>query len=280
MSTIYLFPGQGSQKKGMGAELFGRFPDLVRQADEILGYSVQELCLEDPHEQLGDTLYTQPALYTVNALAGLARLADGEPKPDFTAGHSLGEYNALLAAGVYDFAAGLELVKKRGELMSQASGGGMAAVIGLEADAIRQALAAGGFDGIDVANYNSPNQTVISGMKTDIEAAAPKLDEAGAKRVIVLNVSGPFHSRYMEPIAAEFAKFLAGVSFNSPAIPVIANCTARPYTGDNIVANLTGQICNSVLWVDSIRWLQQQPAPEFFEVGPGKVLTGLLRYLK
>jgi malonyl CoA-acyl carrier protein transacylase len=277
MSTIYLFPGQGSQAKGMGTDLFTRYPQIVATADAELGYSMRALCVDDPQEQLGNTRYTQPALFTVNALMWMARLETGESKPDATAGHSLGEYNALLAAGVFDFATGLKLVKKRAELMSQATGGGMAAVLGLEAEAVIKALKGGGLDRIDVANFNSPAQTVISGPKEWIAPAAERLTAVGAKRVVPLNVSGAFHSRYLAPAATQFGEFLKGFTFHAPLIPVIANCHAQPYTQETVAANLTKQICSSVRWVDCIRRLRQLPQPEFVEVGPGRVLAGLLR---
>ncbi len=280
MTAVFLFPGQGSQAKGMGADLFDRFADLTKQADDVLGYSIKELCLEDPNEQLGNTAFTQPALYGVNCLTYQATIEDEGKKPDFVAGHSLGEYSALFAAGAFDFATGLSLVKKRAELMSQATGGGMAAVLGMDGDTTEKALADLGADTIDVANYNTPKQTVISGMKADIDEVAPKLQEAGAMRVIVLNVSGAFHSRYMEEAAQEFGKVLDDASFQPIEIPCIANCSAKPYSNEDVAANLKKQIHSSVLWVDTIKLLQDKPAAEFSEIGPGKVLTKMLRQIK
>lgn len=281
MTKIYLFPGQGSQSVGMGEGLFEQFPDLTAQADEILGYSLRQLCLEDPRDELGQTQFTQPALYAVTALSYLAKLAetDGQP-PAFVAGHSLGEYNALFAAGAFDFATGLKLVQRRGAIMSKAEGGGMAAILMMPPGEIRMALDAAGFDTIDIANYNSPRQTVISGRKEDVEAAAPKLEEAGAKRVIVLNVSGAFHSRYMSDAAAEFGAYVNDFSFQPLQIPVIANITGEPYEQDKIAESLTSQICQSVRWTDTILRLKQEPEAEFEEIGPGKVLTGLTRQIK
>ena len=163
MKQAYVFPGQGSQAKGMGKDLFAEFPQQVEEASRTLGYSLPTLCLDDPEQKLGLTQYTQPALYAVCALAYQRKLRDSGRKPDFVAGHSLGEYTALFAAGVFDFATGLRLVQRRGELMGQATGGGMAAVVGLPADKIRQALAAAGMGTVEVANLNSYEQVVISG---------------------------------------------------------------------------------------------------------------------
>src|SRR5690606_11244728 len=156
MSTVCLFPGQGSQSVGMGRDLFDRFTDWTAEADRILGYSIRELCLEDPRGELAQTAFTQPALFVVNALTWRARAEDGKPDPVAVAGHSLGEYNALLAAGVFDFAVGLELVRERGALMARVSGGGMAAVIGIAPDRIEEVLAASEAGRrLDVANYNA-----------------------------------------------------------------------------------------------------------------------------
>jgi len=277
MKTVFMFPGQGSQALGMGGELFERYPDLVAEADAILGYSVREICLKNPDDKLNRTDYTQPALYIVNVMSFLAKVEDDEIRPDFVIGHSLGEYDALYAAGAFDFATGLKLVRKRGALMNAATGGGMAAILGMDADGVSAALAELGVDSIDVANYNSPHQIVISGLKADIEAYAPKLEERGAQRVVILSVSGAFHSRYMKPAAEEFEAFLAGFSFGSLKIPCIANCSAQPYTDESIAPNLVTQMYSSVRWMDTVKSLRKQGADNFVEVGPGKVLSGLAR---
>ena len=277
MKTVFMFPGQGSQALGMGGELFERYPDLVAEADAILGYSVREICLKNPDDKLNRTDYTQPALYIVNVMSFLAKVEDDEIRPDFVIGHSLGEYDALYAAGAFDFATGLKLVWKRGALMNAATGGGMAAILGMDADGVSAALAELGVDSIDVANYNSPHQIVISGLKADIEAYAPKLEERGAQRVVILSVSGAFHSRYMKPAAEEFEAFLAGFSFGSLKVPCIANCSAQPYTDESIAPNLVSQMYSSVRWMDTVKSLRKQGADNFVEVGPGKVLGGLAR---
>lgn len=280
MATVFMFPGQGSQAPGMGAELFERYPDLVAEADAILGYSVRELCLKNPDGKLNSTDFTQPALYIVNVLSFLAKVEDEKIRPDFVIGHSLGEYNALYAANAFDFATGLRLVQKRGALMSEATGGGMAAILGMDGEAVAKALSELGADSIDVANFNSPRQTVISGLKADIEVYAPQMKDKGAQRVVILSVSGAFHSRYMKPASREFEAFLAGFSFGSLNTPCIANCSARPYTNESIASNMVSQIYSSVQWIDTIRGLREQGADKFIEVGPGTVLSGLVRQIK
>lgn len=280
MTRVFLFPGQGSQKKGMGAELFDLFPDELAAADRVLGYSIREICLEDPEGMLRRTEYTQPALFVVSALTYLKRLRDGEPRPDFVAGHSVGEYAALFASGAFDFVTGLRLVKKRGELMSQARGGGMAAVIGMSPDQVRSVLDEHRLETIDAANFNSPQQIVISGLADDIAAAQPVFETEGVRMFILLPVSGAFHSRYMEPSRAEFEVFLGRFSFSLLTIPVISNVTALPYEQNEIEINLVKQITSPVRWTESISYLLGQPSPEFDELGPGVVLTGLTRQIR
>jgi len=276
MTKIYVFPGQGSQSTGMGGGLFDQFPELVKQADEVLGCSIKSLCLDDPEKRLNQTDYTQPALYIVNALTYLSKTEKTDLRPDFVAGHSLGEYNALFAAGVFDFITGLKLVQKRGQTMVKVTGGGMAAVIGMQPDKIKRVLKDAAFETIDIANYNSPKQTVISGRKEDIDAVKAVFEDAGAKLFIPLKVSGAFHSRYMQEAQNEFADFLKRFKFHPLKIPVIANYTAAPYQNDETMNNMIQQISNPVRWVESIQYLKLQPEPEFEEIGPGKVLTKLI----
>jgi len=280
MAVVFMFPGQGSQSLGMGAGLFERYPDLVAEADAVLGYSIRELCLKDPEDKLKRTDYTQPALYVVDSLSYLAKVEDEKIRPDFVIGHSLGEYAALYAAGALDFTVGLKLVQKRGALMNAATGGGMAAILGMTGDAVASALTELGAGSIDVANFNAPGQTVISGPKADIEAFAPQLKEKGARRVVILPVSGAFHSRYMKPAANEFEAFLAQFSFNRLKTPCIANCNAQMYTDDSIGSNLVRQIYSSVRWVETIKSLRGQGADTFIEIGPGSVLSGLARQIE
>nr|QUJ23685.1 malonyl CoA-acyl carrier protein transacylase [Streptomyces sp.]QZA73311.1 malonyl CoA-acyl carrier protein transacylase [Streptomyces sp.] len=276
---VYVFPGQGAQKKGMGSSLFGEFTDLTRAADSILGYSIKELCLEDPDGLLDRTQYTQPAMYVVNALSYYKKLRETGLVPDVVAGHSLGEYNALLAAEVFDFETGLRLVRKRGELMGRASGGGMAAVLNASEPEIRAILADNGLDTVDLANFNTPSQIVISGRAEDIDAAKP-LFQTGNHLFMPLRTSGAFHSRYMEPARAEFEEFLAGMALSKPRIPVISNVTARAYEDHLVKESLTQQMVNAVRWSDSMEHLLGHPGVEFEEIGHGNVLTKLLEKIR
>lgn len=265
----------------MGADLFDRFPDWTAEADAILGYSIRQLCGQDQRGEIGLTQFTQPALYVVNALTWRARLEDGKPAPAYLAGHSLGEYNALQAAGVFDFATGLRMVQRRGALMGQVTGGGMAAVIGLPPDRIEAVLAASD-EGrrIDVANFNSSDQTVIAGPDADIAAVQPELEAAGARKVSVLKVSAPFHSRYMRAPMLEFAEFLKGFTFAAPSIPVIANVSAQPYPHDAVRDTLARQIGHSVRWLDTMHYLFDHGVTDVEEVGPGTVLAKLAQRIR
>lgn len=275
----YMFPGQGSQMRGMGENLFSKFPDLIQKADSILGYSIEDLCLNDPQKELNQTQFTQPALYVVNALSYRSKIRETGKKPDFVVGHSLGEYNALEASGAITFEDGLKLVQQRGILMSQAPNGGMAAVIGATGEQVEKLLKKYGFNTIDVANFNSPEQVVISGLKKDIAKASDSFQEAGI-RYIILNTSGAFHSRYMEFSKVQFEQFLEGFSFSKLQIPVISNVTARPYIQSEIAENLAKQITYSIKWEESIRYLLAQGDIEFQEMGVGTVLTKLITYIK
>lgn len=275
----FLFPGQGSQRRGMGQGLFDEvreYAEVEKDVDTILGYSLRKLCLEDSANRLKETQFTQPSLYVVNALHYYKAVSEGI-RPSFLAGHSLGEYNALLAAGVFDFLTGVRLVKKRGELMSQAKNGAMAAVIGLGAGIIAKVIKDNGLASIDVANFNSPSQTVISGPVDDIRRAGPFFEKGGARMYMPLQVSAAFHSRYMRDAAKAFADFLGLLSFSSPRLPVVANVTSQPYPTDNptesVKSLLVDQITTSVQWTRSIRFLISQGVTEFREVGPGNVLT-------
>jgi len=265
----------------MGGELFDRFPDWTAEADAILGYSIRELCVDDRGGELGLTQFTQPALFVVNAMTYRARQESSSPAPDFVAGHSLGEYNALVAAAVMDFATGLRLVRERGALMGRVRGGGMAAVVGMEPAAI-QALLESSDAGrrLDVANFNSFDQTVIAGPKEDLEAVKPAFETAGVRAYIILNVSAPFHSRYMKDAMTEFAATLDGVAFAAPAIPVVANATARPYDAHAVRETLGRQIGNSVRWLDSMLFLMDAGVETFEELGPGSVLRKLAAQIK
>ncbi len=224
-----VFPGQGSQFIGMGSDLFEKYPDIVEICDKVLDYSIVDLCLNDKNNKLNMTEFTQPALYTVNAMYYYEMLKK-EGKPLYVAGHSLGEYNALLAAEVFNFETGLKLVKKRGELMGKAQNGAMAAVIGLNANIISTLLEDNKLDDkIFLANYNAPNQLVISGEKEKIKSAKTIFMEAGARAYAVLQVSGAFHSPFMKESMIKYKSEVDKVDFKAPCIPVIANMTAKPY---------------------------------------------------
>lgn len=275
-----LFPGQGSQAVGMGADLFARFPAMVRMADEILGFSVAKLCLENPEGRLSRTRYAQPAIFVVNALS-LAALGGIPGETGFAAGHSLGEYNALLAAGVFDFETGLALVKKRGELFADAvQGGGMAAVLGLTVPAVRAVLAEACADAVEVANLNSARQVVLSGPRARLEDLRSAFERAGCALYHPLDVSGPFHSSHMRPAKSVFADFARQFRFADPAFPVISNVTARPYAPERTADFLVEQIDHPVRWAETIRYLFRNGVAGFLEIGHGTVLTKLCNAIR
>jgi malonyl CoA-acyl carrier protein transacylase len=270
----------------MGQDLFDEIPQFVsaeRDIDALLGYSIRKLCLEDSSKQLSQTQFTQPCLYVVNALHYYKAMAAGG-QPKYLAGHSLGEYNALMAAGAFDFITGLRLVQKRGELMAKAKNGSMAAVVGLSSEAVIRLVAENRLTALDVANYNSPSQTVVSGLTEDIQRAGPLMEKAGAKLYIPLPVSAAFHSRYMADAAEAFDKFLGGFQFRSLAVPVVSNVTGQSYpvdsTGASVRSLLVKQIVRPVLWRQSVRFLLNKGASTFMETGPGDVLTRLISQIR
>ncbi|HRD70669.1 MAG TPA: ACP S-malonyltransferase [Legionella sp.] len=269
----YMFPGQGSQFKGMGEDLFAQFPDEIALAQDILGYSIYDLCVNDPEQLLNNTAYTQPALFVVEALSYQSKYS--HTKPEYCIGHSLGEYAALYVAGAFDFATGLKMVQKRGKLMALATGGGMLAVVGLPVDRIKELLEQNGIDTVDFANYNSNKQTVLSGLAIDISRANEVLAKE-AMMCVPLNVSGAFHSRYMEPAAKEFAAYIEQFQMSPLKCQVIANVSGLPYTDEIIHENLVKQIYNPVHWSDIIKYIKGKGESEFIEVGPGNVLTRLM----
>jgi trans-AT polyketide synthase/acyltransferase/oxidoreductase domain-containing protein len=275
----YVFPGQGSQFKGMGANFFDKFTEFTDKVDEILGYSIKDLCLNDPERKLNQTQFTQPALYTVNALSYLKKLEQTGRRPDYVAGHSLGEYNALFAAGAFDFETGLRLVKTRGELMGKASGGGMAAVVGLNGEQVAAVLKRNNLSTIEIANYNTPTQMVIAGPQQDIDQAFSCFERENAI-YIPLNVSGAFHTSCMNSSRELYRKHVDALEFLPLRIPVISNVQARPYRQEEIKSNLIEQITHSVRWTDSIRYLIGRGVMDFEEIGPGEVLTKLIQAIK
>jgi malonyl CoA-acyl carrier protein transacylase len=277
----FVFPGQGSQSRGMGGELFDAVPQFVEaepEIDRLLGYSLRRMCTANPDNRLQDTRYTQPCLYVINALHYFHTVARGET-PAFVAGHSLGEYNALLAAGAFDFLTGLRLVARRGELMAVARDGAMAAVVGLDQTRVAHLIRANRFDALDVANINSPTQIVISGPADEITRAGPVFEKAGAALYVRLPVSAAFHSRYMKDAAATFSKFLESFEFRPLKVPVIANVTGLPYPSADpattIRSLLAEQIYRPVQWVSCVGELIARGAAPIREIGPGNVLTKL-----
>ncbi|MFP5390439.1 MAG: ACP S-malonyltransferase [Gammaproteobacteria bacterium] len=275
--TAILFAGQGAQFKGMGKEVFPLFPELTELASDVLGYSIERLCVDDPEAKLRYTEYTQPALYVVNALNYYHQRERTPALRDarFLLGHSLGEYNAMLAAEVFDFETGLRLVQKRGELMGKASAGGMAAILRTPVERVRQVLAEYELDAIDVANFNTPTQTIIAGTSEAL-ASAEKAFGASGLLFHPLNVSAPFHSRYMTDAQAVFARFVAQFELRAPRVPVVANYTARPYEAHAIETTLVRQIANSVRWVESVRYVLDQGDIEWVEIG-GATLTKMVK---
>ncbi|SES15600.1 trans-AT polyketide synthase, acyltransferase and oxidoreductase domain-containing protein [Streptomyces qinglanensis] len=273
VAKVYGFPGQGSQSQGMGAELFDRFPAETAAADAVLGYSVRELCEHNPQGRLRQTEYTQPALYTVSALAYLARQEEDPVPPDYLVGHSLGEYAALFAAGVFDFETGLRMVARRGELMGQVATGSMAAVVGCDLPTVESLIA--GIDDVHIANINAADQIVLAGSDSGLDAVKPPAEAAGA-RYGRLRVGGALHSPFVSGAAEEFGRFLAGLPLEEPRIPVIANVDARPHDAAGLVHRLTRQMDHPVRWLDSVRYLRQRGPFEFVELGPGRVLRNLV----
>ncbi|MCH6160827.1 ACP S-malonyltransferase [Streptomyces marispadix] len=270
-----VFPGQGAQARGMGRELFDAFPELTERASDILGYSVRELCVEDPRRLLRSTQYTQPALFVVGALAHRRRQTETGRRPAYFAGHSVGEYCALHAAGAFDFATGLRLVQRRGDLMARAEGGGMAAVLGLDAGELTELLQRGGFTSLTLANDNAPAQQVVSGAADEIAALDAHLHERGV-RCVRLNVSGAFHSPLMRPAQEAFEEYVRGFSLGDPRTPVISNVTASPYPPGRTAELLVEQIASPVRWTDTVRRLLELGVEEFTELG-GNVVGKLIQ---
>lgn len=272
----YMFPGQGSQFIGMGGEsLFDEFYQMEQKASEILGFSVKDLCLYDEHKVLNETEYLQPALFVVNALSYRKKISETKNKPDFLLGHSLGEFNALEASGAISFEDCLNLVARRGQLMEKISGGGMAAVIGMEIAQIEELLLQSDLqDRLFVANYNSFKQTVLSGNREDI-LKGQLLFEKNC-RYIPLNVSGAFHSVLMEEAAQGFNKYLMDIDIHEFTTPVVSNFSAQFYDLKQLKENLYKQMFNPVRWVQSIEMLKKQGVAQFEQIGPGKVVSNIV----
>jgi [acyl-carrier-protein] S-malonyltransferase len=282
--TAWVFPGQGSQSVGMCRDLFDNVKSaraVFEQADRALGFSLSRLCFAGPEEELRQTVNAQPALVTASfACLEAAREFNGDKliDPDFLAGHSLGEYTALAVAGVFDFTAAVRLARERGRLMhdvGRRKPGGMAAIIGLEEAKLAVVCRE---SGTVMANVNSPGQIVISGASASIARAMEMAKAAGAARAIPLQVSGAFHSPLMQPIIEDMTFAIESVPFKDPAIPVIANMTASPMTtAAGVKTELINQLTNPVQWQRSVEYMVSQGVDTFIEIGPGKVLTGLIK---
>lgn len=273
--TAYIFPGQGSQFPGMAQELYSSHKDLMERANELLGFRITDIMFEGTEDDLKATRVTQPAVFLHSVLLAL----DQEQQPDMVAGHSLGEFSALVACGALDWEDGLRLVALRANEMHkccEAVPGTMAAVIKLPDDVIESVCAE--IEGVVPANYNSPGQVVISGEVSAIEIACEKMKEAGAKRALPLSVSGAFHSPLMEPAREALGKAIEATPFRMPRCPIYQNVTALPSTDPAVIKdNLLKQLTSPVRWTQTVQNMLADGVTRFVELGPGTVLQGLVK---
>ncbi|MBU0547756.1 MAG: ACP S-malonyltransferase [Candidatus Omnitrophica bacterium] len=277
----YLFAGQGSQYVGMGKDLYESFPEAAKvfdRAEELLGFELKKACFDGPEEKLKSTDVSQPAIVTVSIAAFEVFKARSNLVPSFVAGLSLGEYSALIAAGALTFDNGIRLIRRRGQLMEEASRkhpGRMAAVLELHVEEIKEICLK---SGAEIANLNCPGQIVITGKAEAVSQAMELCSQAGAKKVIPLEVSGGFHSTLMFEASVELKLVLDNISISEPKVPVVSNYTAQPqYKVSQIIENLVYQIRSSVRWEDSMRFMLSNGVMSFIEFGPGKILKGLMR---
>jgi [acyl-carrier-protein] S-malonyltransferase len=256
--------------------------EVFETADRVLGYSLSQICFEGPDEKLRQTEYTQPAIFATSlaCLAAAVEAGAVTARPAFTAGHSLGEYSALVAAGALSLEEGLRLLDKRAHLMAEAgrsNPGTLAAILGMEEDAVRAICADAD---VDVCNYNLPNQTVVGGIRANVERAIELAKERGAQRAIELNVSGAFHSRLMRPAAEGLAEAVTAAGIEAPLVPVVANASAKPLTEASAIRDeLRMQVATAVRWHDSVTLMAAAGVSTFIEFGPGRVLTGMVKRL-